>query len=311
MREWIRQLKEKYCVKIDSFVLEVVKKKFNMNKTVIILSTIFLLVGCTNNKNTTKRIAVAEVGKVILYYDELPGFIQNGINVTDSVAIIQNYINKWAKRELLLQKAEENLSPEFKDEIAKQLEETRANLVIYQYQQQMMLEKMDTVLTDTELENYYFANEKSFILGSNIVKALFVKLPVETPILEKVLLLARSNEQADLQQFESYCYQFAEKIDDFNQEWVPMDRLSVELQEDIENEENFLKRNTFFEKSDSTSVYLVSIKDYRLISSLAPFEYVKNDIKRIIWNSRRLEYIQSLENGIYNEALKKNSFKIY
>ncbi|HEX7494129.1 MAG TPA: hypothetical protein VF346_07910, partial [Bacteroidales bacterium] len=105
--------------------------------------------------------------------------------------------------------------------------------------------------------------------------------------------------------------QFAEKFDDFNEEWVSMDRLSVELQQNIENEENFLKRNTFFESNDSTSIYLVSIRDYRLRSSLAPFEYVKDDIKRIIWNTRRFDYLQSLENGIYNEALKENSFKIY
>jgi hypothetical protein len=90
-----------------------------------------------------------------------------------------------------------------------------------------------------------------------------------------------------------------------------MDRLSVELPQSIENEENFLKRNTFFETSDSEATYLVSIRDYRLRSSLAPFEYVKDDIKRIIWNTRRFEFIQSLENGIYNEALKNNSFKIY
>ncbi|MCX6253415.1 MAG: hypothetical protein NTV31_02940 [Bacteroidia bacterium] len=280
-----------------------------MNKTVIILLAILLLAGCKNN--TTERVPVAEVGKVILYYDEMPQLIQRGINEADSAAIIQNYINKWAKRELLLQKAEENLSPELRDEIAKQLEETRANLVIYQYQRQMMLEKMDTNLTETELENYYAANEKSFILSSNIVKALFIKLPVETPDLDKIKSLARSNDQNDLQQLESYCYQFAEKFDDFNEEWVPMDRLSVELQEDIENEENFLKRNTFFETSDSVSVYLISIRDYRLRSSIAPFEYVRNDIKRIIWNTRRFEFIQSLENGIYNEALKENSFKIY
>ena len=124
-------------------------------------------------------------------------------------------------------------------------------------------------------------------------------------------MLARSNNQSDLQQLEKYCYQFAEKFDDFNEEWVSMDRLSVELQQDIENEEDFLKRNTFFETSDSASVYLVSIRDYRLRSSLAPYEYVKDDIKRIIWNTRRFEFIQSLENGIYNDALKKNNFKIY
>jgi hypothetical protein len=282
-----------------------------MNRIAALLLTIFILMACKDNKNTAKRIAVAEVGKIILYYDEIPQIIQNGINGTDSTALIQNYINKWAKRELVLQKAEENLSAELKDEIVTQLEESRENLVIYQYQRQMMLEKMDTVITDSELENYYSANEKSFILGSNILKALFIKLPLETPNLDKIKILARSNDQKDLQQLESFCYQFAEKFDDFNEDWVSMDKLSVELPENIENEETFLKRNTFLETSDSVSISLISIKDYRLRSSIAPFEYVKDDIKRIIWNSRRFEFIQSLENGIYNDALKENSFKIY
>jgi len=282
-----------------------------MNKSIIILFSIFLLVGCRNKHSQSKRIAIAEVGRVVLYYDEMPKLIQRGINEADSAALFQNYINKWAKRQLLLRKAEENLSPALKDEITKQLEETRSNLVIYQYQRQMILEKLDTVLTDAELENYYAANENSFVLTSNIVKALFIKIPLETPDLNKIRTLARSNDHNDLQRLETYCYQFAEKFDDFNEAWVPMDKLSVELPQNIENEEYFLKRNTFFETSDSSSEYLVSIRDFRLRSSLAPFEYVKDDIKRIIWNTRRFEFIQSLENGIYNDALKDNSFKIY
>src|SRR5450759_1598493 len=196
-----------------------------MNKTVIIILTLFLLAGCKINRNQAKRIAVAEVGNIVLYYDEMPKLIQRGVNEADSAALFQNYINKWAKRQLLLRKAEDNLSPELRDEIAKQLEETRSNLVIYQYQRQMILEKLDTVLTDEELENYYASNENSFILTSNIVKALFIKLPLETPDINKIRLLARSNDQKDLQQLESYCYQFAEKFDDFNEEWVPMNRL--------------------------------------------------------------------------------------
>jgi hypothetical protein len=282
-----------------------------MNRIVIIIFSLLLLAGCKKNNNQAKRIAMAEVGNTILYYDEIPKLIQKGVNESDSTALFQNYINKWAKRKLVLQKAEDNLSPELKTVIEKQLEETRANLVIYQYQQQMIKEKLDTVLTETELESYYAANEKSFILNSNIVKALFIKLPVETPDLNKIRTLARSNDQKDQQQLESYCYQFAEKFDDFNEDWLPMNRLSVELNENIENEDNFLKRNTFYEKSDSSSTYLVSIRDFRLRSSLAPFEYVKDDIKRIIWNTRRFEFIQSLENGIYNDALKQNSFKIF
>jgi hypothetical protein len=282
-----------------------------MNKTITILFFISLSVGCKKSHLTDTRIPLAKIAQIVLYYDELPKLIQTGINKADSAAIVQNYINKWAKRELLLKKAEENLDPSMKADIARQIEETRTNLVIYQYQRQMMLEKMDTVISETELDNYYSANEKSLLLNSNIVKALFIKLPIETPDLDKVRRLARSNKQDDLQQLESYCYQFAEKFDDFNEQWIPMTRLTVELQEDIDNEENFLKRNTFFETTDSTSVYLISIRDYRLRSTLAPYEYVKDDIKRIIWNTRRFEFIQSLENGIYNDALKQNSFKIY
>ncbi len=282
-----------------------------MNKVILLLCCLFLLAGCKNKNNHPKRRALAEVGKEVLYYDEIPKLIQHGVNEADSVALYQNYINRWARRQLLLKKAEDNLSPELKAEIEKQLEETRSNLIIYQYQREMILQKLDTVLSDEELENYYSANESSFILTSNIVKALFIKLPLETPDLKTIKFLARSNDHNDLQKLESYCYQFAEKFDDFNEKWVPMDRLLVELQQNIDNEENFLKRNTFFETSDSTSVYLVSIRDYRLRSSLAPYEYVKDDIKRIILNSRRFEFIKALENGIYNDALKDNNFKIF
>lgn len=270
-----------------------------------------LITGCNGGKNTLQRKPVAQVGRVILYYDEIPVLFQKGTSRSDSTLLVQNYINKWAKRELLLQKAEENLSPELKAGIDIQMKETKANLFIYQYQKEMMLQKMDTVISEQELENYYTSNEESFRLNYNIVKALFIKLPVETPNIEKIKLLSRSNDQKDLLQLESFCFQFAEKFDDFNEDWVSMDRLSVELQLDIENEENFLKRNTYYETSDSSSVFLISIRDYRLKSALAPFEYVRNDIKRIIWNARRFEYIQSLENGIYNEALKDNRFKIF
>jgi hypothetical protein len=282
-----------------------------MNKITGFLISLIFLTACNNMADQPKRIQVAKVGNVILYYDELPKLFQHGISPEDSTAFIQNYINKWAKRELLFMKAEQNLTPDFKNEIDKQLEETRANLVIYQYQRQMMLEKMDTTISEEEMENYYATKEKNFLLNSNIVKALFIKVPVETPGLDKIRLWARSNDQKDFQQLESYCYQFAEKFDDFNEDWVTMDRLSIELPQDITNQDDFLKRNPWYETSDSTSVYMISIRDYRQRYSVAPFDYVRNDIKSIILNNRRFEFLQSLENGIYNEAIKANTFKIF
>ena len=282
-----------------------------MNKIIFFILLILTVPGCIQFKKNEKRIPVAKVSDVILYYDQIPDLVRQGALESDSISVIQNYINKWAKKELVYQRAKDNLSADLKTSIERQLDETRANLVIYQYQGQMMLEKMDTVIAEEEIESYYNANSNSFILSSNIVKALFIKIPVEAPNIYRIKLVTRSNHQTNLQELESYCFQFAEKFDDFGENWITMDRLSVELQDEIENQESFLKRNTYFETTDSNSVYLLSIRDYRLRSSIAPYEYVKEDIKRIILNNRRFDFIQALENGIYNEALKENSFKIF
>ncbi len=282
-----------------------------MNRLFILLLLLCSFAGCTKFKKPDKRVPVAKVNDIVLYYDQIPGHITRGASASDSAAIIQNYINKWAKREFVYQKARENLLPEIKATIERQIDETRGDLIIYEYQRQMMLEKMDTIVTDQEIEDYYNLNSNSFVLGSNIVKALFIKLPPETPDIYRIKLLARSNNQADLQELESYCFQFAEKFDDFGENWITLDRLSAELGGRIDDQENFLRRYSFYETKDSLSVYLLNIRDYRLRSSIAPFDYIKDDIKRIILNNRRFVFIQSLENGIYNEALKANKFKVF
>lgn len=282
-----------------------------MNRIQYILLVLFLIAGCKSESTSVKRIPIARAGKAILYYDEIPAQISDLVTKADSSVIIQNYINKWAKKTLMFQKAETNLSAGLKSEIESHLNETREDLVIYEYQRQMMLSKMDTTISEEELESYYATNEKSFILTSNIVKALFIKLPVETPDIYKIKLLSRADNNKNMQELEGLCYQFAEKFDDFNEDWITMDRLVLELNKNIGDQENFLKWNSYYEASDSASVFLVTINDYRLRGSVSPFEYVRDDIKRIIWSNRRIEFIKTLENGIYNEAIKENEFKTY
>jgi len=282
-----------------------------MNRFCLYILTVILLSSCVNAGDNENRIAVARAGQEILYYDQIPNIVPDGTSPEDSIAIIHNYINNWARKELLYIKAEENLSSENKVEIDRQLRDTRTNLVTYQYQRQMMLQRMDTTITEDELGNYYATNEKKFSLSSNIVKALFIKVPSDVPSLDKIRMSARSSDQNDLQQLETLCYQFAEKFDDFGEGWVTMDRLCVELPQDIVNQENLLRYNTSYETHDSSSVYLITFRDYRLRHSLAPYDYVRNDIKSIILNNRRFEFLQQLEKEIYNEAVKANLFTQY
>jgi len=282
-----------------------------MNRIIHIFLIALAVYGCNGTKNQPGRVAVAKAGDRVLFLDEIP---MNGLsesNPADSAAYVQNYINKWARRELLFLQAAANLSPEQMNEIDYQIAETRRNLVIHEYQSMMMVQKMDTIISREEMESYYSANNESFILTSNIVKALFIKLPVETPNMWKFRSLIRSDRPEDVQELESLCYQFAERYNDFDEKWITMDKLSIEMKEEVPNQENFLRWTKFHETRDSSSVCLVAINDFRLRETLAPFEYVIEDIRRMIWNNRRIEFLRELENGIYNEGLKQNSFKIF
>lgn len=287
------------------------KKDWLMNRILQFILILLTVYACNGGNGQPRRIAVAKAGDRVLFADEIP---MNGVvsgSPADSAAYVQNYINKWAKRELLFQRAAANLSSGQMEEIDYQVAETKRNLVVHEYQSMMMIQKMDTIISREEMERYYESNEEGFMLTSNIVKALFIKLPVETPEMWKYRSLIRSDKQKDIQELESLCYQFAERFDDFNEDWITMDKLSVEMKDEIPDQENFLKWTRFHEARDSASVYLVAINDFRLRGTLAPFEYVMEDIRRLIWNNRRIEFLQELENGIYNEGLKQNSFKIY
>ena len=140
----------------------------------------------TGSANESDRIAVARAGDRVLYLDQIPSdLVTPGMSETDSISAVQSYIRRWSRKELLAIRAEENLTAEYKDEVNRQLDEMRNNLLIYQYQQQMIIQKMDTVVTDSEMQDYYVSNLNTFTLTSNLVKALFIKLPATTPDLTK------------------------------------------------------------------------------------------------------------------------------
>ena len=271
-----------------------------MARIFILIIPIIFLSACTDLKNDASRTIIARAGDKYLYADELPGMINNGVSEADSISITRNFIDRWIKKELMLNRAELNLTDDYISEMNQKLEETRSSLMIYQYQQQMMVQRMDTTVDVSEIDSYYNNNIQAFKLTHPIVKAVFIKIPLEAPNINRARAWYKSNSQEDLQNLESYCYQFADVV-------VILDG----KRNDVGNTARFLRNNTFYEVSDSLSYYFVSIRDFRLAGDEAPMEYVSKDIRNIILNNRKIEFLQNLENGIYNEALRENQFKIY
>jgi hypothetical protein len=279
-----------------------------------LLIPVFLLltVACNMPVRETDRVAVARAGERVLYIDQIPsGLVVNGMSETDSISAVQSYIRQWSRKELLAMRAEENLTPDYKAEVNRQLNEMRNNLLIYQYQQQMIIQRLDTSVTDNELQDYYVGNLSTFTLTSNLVRALFVKVPATMPDLDRIRKLYRSSEPDDMNALEDLCFQYAIRFDDYNDEWIPFTQLLLEVPLESSSQEQWLARNSAVELKDDQYVYFVAIREYKLRNSVAPFDYIRGQVKTIIMNNRRNQFLQELEDGIYNEAVRNNTLKVY
>ena len=273
---------------------------------VILLSA--LLAQCNNENNNEK--AVAQVGDKKLLQSEVAQIIPKNLEEQDSLLLANDYIRKWVKQELLIQKANENLSLDQKN-LTKEIEEYRNSLIIYKYKNELMNQQMDTLVTQTQIQQYYNTNPDNFKLNNNIVKAYFIKIPnaVANPKLIKELVDDDSDEGKNA--LREYCIQYAKSFDFFTDNWVNFDIVKNNIPIDISDEKQFLARNNQIELKDSIYYYLVNIQDYKLLNELAPIQYVENNIKNLILNKRKIDFLKQVEENVYKEGVRQNKFKIY
>ena len=274
----------------------------------IIISGIFFL-QCNVLENSDKSV-VAEVNDNKLFKTDLSEIIPSDIGATDSAILANEYIEKWVKQELLIQKANENLSVEQKD-VSRELREYRNSLIIYKYKNELMRQRMDTTVTDDQIVQFYNANSENFKLSKNIVKAVFAKIPNEVSNPSLIKSLSADTSEEGLSELKEYCLQYAKGFDIFIDNWVDFETVRNNIPQEIENAEQFLTRNNQIELNDSNYYYLVRIQEYKLKNELAPLEYMNNNIKNLILNQRKIEFLRQIEETIYTEGIQQNKFKIH
>jgi len=253
---------------------------------------------------------VAKVGNKVLTMKELSVYIPNYLDATDSSLWAADYIKKWVQRELLLQKAEENLKASMKD-VSRELEEYRNSLIVYRYKNELMKQKMDTTVKDLDIQKYFNEHRESFILNRNIVKAIYIKVPLEVSSPENLKELCSSDSREKVAKLNEYCMSYAKAYDRFNDQWVAADLVLKNTPVVITDQENFLQRNHFSESSDMNYYYIVCIRDYRLSGQVSPIEYVQNDIRNLILSKQKIEFLKNIEKDIYKEGVDKNKVKLY
>ncbi len=253
--------------------------------------------------------AVAEVGTEKLYRTELNKLIPKGIAKEDSVRLARQYINSWALDQVFLNVAEEQLSKEEKD-VTRELEDYRKSLLKYKYEQLYVNERLDTAVSDEDVEKYYEANKDKFVLQRPIVKARYLRISNDSPTLAKIRKKMSSEEAQDLVEADSLAYSSALKFSTWGDSWIDITALAMEFPMDHVSLTMYM-RNNWVENIDTTGIMsLAYISGMVQKGQVAPVEYCAPAIKDMIISARKQALIISLEQDLLNDARQTGQFVI-
>lgn len=282
-----------------------------MRRALLYISLFFLsLNSCSLFTGSTNEVPVARVFDRYLYPSDMDEAIPDGSSDKDSIVLAKRYINTWVKDQLMLSRAEQALTEEQKD-FEKQLAEYHRSLLIFSYRQKLLQQKLDTVVKSGAIESYYRANSSNFILGQDVIKGTFIKVPLSSPRLDELRRWSYTNGEEELDKIEKYCINYAEKYSDFNDTWIYFSSIKSQLPMTISQPSRYLRYNKNIETTDSMYRYFLHISDHLPEGEMTPLEMVADDIKNIILNKRKIEFFQDLEQRVYDDGVSRNQFEIY
>src|SRR5690606_6912588 len=270
-----------------------------------------LLSSCDSLFNRQReKVPLARVAESYLFQDDIAALVKDDLAKEDSTLFVTNYINNWASKQLLLTKSKINLPEEKLAEFDRLVSNYRADLYTRAYVEALVMQAQDTAVTQEQLGAYYEQRKENFKLTEKLVQLRFVGMSQQFLDREGVKAKIRSWTGEDKKYLDSIAVQF-KKIHFNDSAWVSATRVIEEIPPlGPANEASVLKKSKFFELRDSLDVYLGVINNVLEINDTAPLEYVKPDIRQLILNKRRMDYVRKLETEIIDEAIKKNEFEL-
>jgi hypothetical protein len=277
-------------------------------KYTLYIDAIFFAFAC-NNKAGSDAI-IAQVGDKVLYLAELQDIIPDDSSPEDSLMLAEKYVKDWIVDQVVVKKAEENLSEEQKN-FEELIENYRKTLLTYSYEQELVRQQLDTNVTNEEIEKYYNENIQNFELRDYIVKVKFCAIASDSKDLKQLKKLFYSSDPKDYLKWEVLCIekQASYYIDEDN--WMLWDDLVKKIPIEVFDVESFLTRNKSVEVDKNGNTHLIAFLDYQLSGSRSPLSFERERIKAMIINKRKLDLIAKMKEDLYQQAVSNNEVENY
>lgn len=278
--------------------------------TITVFFLILIISACNKATFSDSDRVIARAYDEYLYLSDIQDLVPPETNPSDSLAIVQGYLQNWVKNQILLYQAEKNLTDHQKD-FSRQLEDYRTSLIIFEYESELIRQKLDTMVAHNEIEEYYSTHTSNFKLDENIVRLVYAKVVRGSPFRDRIRELVESDQEADRDSLEFYCLRYAEDYGLIDRNWITFDEMLNLVPLTVENPEIFLNKNQFVRHREDTTWYYAQILDFRLRDDLSPLSVEKQNIRSIILNKRKKQLISKMHQEVYDQAITETNFEFY
>lgn len=268
--------------------------------TLILLST-----GCQyfeDKDDKRKKTPVARVGIDYLYRSELDASLPINLSVADSSAIAESVIEDWLVQKLMEEKALDFLPQKKIESIERKVANYKSALYAFQYEQELLSQKMNTNISDEEFQEYLTINPSAAIISTPLIFTRFfiVNNGAENEsALKKWLIEEEDHEEEQILEWAS------EDATQYSIEgkWMSVDQAAKMLPQKIP-QSKFLRQNHLIEMKDNQYSYLFWIERFKVRGKI-PEGYQSDGMKRILINQKKENYLKEIKKKLLNEGYNK------
>ena len=280
-------------------------------KKYAVIGLLSLFVSCNYFKPEAKPQAIARVNDSYLFKDEIKDLVPPGTSKEDSIVIVRNFIDRWASQKLMMSAAEINLSTDKQAEYNELIRQYKIDLYTKGYLEELVKTTVDTIITETELKEYYKENKENFKTDGTLVKLRYIHLPKDHPKFSTIKSKFFDYRKSDKKFWDTYGMQFKSFVLN-DSVWVEMNQVYRKLPFITpDNRPQYISAGKAIEKQDSLEVYLVKVTNVLDKNQISPYEYIKPTLEQVILNKRKLELIKKIEKDITDDAIKNEKYEIY
>lgn len=281
--------------------------KVEANKIKIWYLAFFLLALCACKSAEDKENIVARVYDKKLLKSDLDEVVPEGTSKQDSIIMVKKYCQSWAEKNIMYIHSEKNLSEEQKN-FEDKIEDYKASLLIYEFEKEFIRQKLDTAVSETEVNEYYKKHQSQFLLKESICRVKYIKTREQQEMPDDIKKMIRKSDEKSKKKLKQWCSRNAENFYLDEEKWFYFNDLVKEIPVKFISAESFLKTNQYLELKQDGFVYLLNILEFITKEEVSPLSLQYNNIKSFILNKRKIELINKLKADLIDDAKNKNEF---